>query len=63
MRYDSELYQFGDQGGQESLMSLLPFERTSRQTGTTVMRQMTVVARMKLPSELAAPGIELGSRG
>ena len=37
--------------------------RPNRQTGTTVMEQKALVARMKLPSNMAAPGIEPGSRG
>ena len=37
--------------------------RSNTQTGTTVMRQMAIVARMKLPSIMAAPGIESGRLG
>ena len=37
--------------------------RPIRQAETTVMRRMALVARMKLPSNMAAPGIEPGSRG
>ena len=32
--------------------------RPNRQAWTTVMRQMALAARMKLPSNMAAPGIE-----
>ena len=37
--------------------------RPNRQPGTTVMMWMALVARMKLPSNMAALGIEPGSRG
>ena len=37
--------------------------RPNRQAGTTVMRWTALVARMKFPSNMAAPGIEPGSRG
>ena len=37
--------------------------RPNTQTGTTVKRRMALVARMKLPSKMAAPGIEPRSRG
>ena len=37
--------------------------RPNRQAGTTVMRRTALVARMKLPSNMAATGIEPGSRG
>ena len=37
--------------------------RSNRQAGTMLMRRMALVARMKLSSGMAAPGIEPGSRG
>ena len=37
--------------------------RPNRQAGTTVMRQMALAARLKLQTNMAAPGIEPGSRG
>ena len=37
--------------------------KPNRQTGTTVMRRMAFVARLKLLSNMVAPGIEPGSRG
>ena len=39
------------------------YVRPNKQAGTMVMRWMALVARMKLPSIMAAPGIEPGSRG
>ena len=39
------------------------YVRPNRQAGTTVMRWMALVARMKRPSNMAAPGVEPGSRG
>ena len=37
--------------------------RPNKQAGITVMRRITLVARMKLPSNMAAPGNEPRSRG
>ena len=37
--------------------------RPNRKAGTTIMRLMALVTRMKLPSNMAAPGIEPWSRG
>ena len=34
----------------------------NRQAGTTVTRQMALMARMKLQSNMVVPGIELSSR-
>ena len=34
------------------------FVRPDRPAGTTVMRRVALVARMKLPSNMAAPGTE-----
>ena len=34
--------------------------RPNRQAGTTVIREMAIEARMKLPSNMVAPGIEPG---
>ena len=42
---------------------ILTYVRLNRQAGTMVMRQTALVARMKLPSNIAAQGIEPGSRG
>ena len=50
-------------GGMDELNIIFPKVKPNRQAGTLVMKRMALVARMKLSSDMAAPGIEPSTEG